>query len=78
MSRTVRYGDLLLGVEGASLFRHLLDGDDQFRHQRVDAIRRWAHDFDDERLLTGFDVPELDVAEGTRRGRPLTTRWPTR
>jgi len=64
VNRTIRYGDLLLGVEGASLFRHLLDEDDEFRRRRVDAIRRWAHDFDDERLSTDFDVPEWDVAEG--------------
>ena len=41
MSRTIRYGELLLGIEGAALFRNLL-GDDDFAQQRIDAMRELA------------------------------------
>jgi len=63
MGRTVRYGELLLGIEGAALFRNLLD-DDDFAQQRIDAIRELAADFDGKRLSYRIDCPELDVADG--------------
>ena len=63
MSRTVRYGELLLGIEGAALFRNLLD-DDDFAQQRIDAIRQLAADFDGKRLSYRIPCPELDVADG--------------
>jgi ubiquinone/menaquinone biosynthesis C-methylase UbiE len=64
MSRTVRLGELLLGTEGAALFRCLLDRDDVFIGERVAAIRKFAAEFDGYRLSAGMQVPELDVAEG--------------
>jgi SAM-dependent methyltransferase len=63
MSRTIRYGDLLLGIEGAALFRNLL-ADDAFVQQRVDAIREISAQFDGERLSAAIECPELDVADG--------------
>ena len=71
MARTVRYGELLLGVEGAALFKRLLDGSDEFMQGRVDAIRRLAAEFDGERLSFGFEVPELDVADGYAAWAPV-------
>lgn len=61
--RTVRYGELLLGIEGAARFRNLLD-DDDFAQQRIDAIRELAAGFDGERLSAAIECPELDVADG--------------
>src|ERR1700680_4485463 len=71
MSRTVRYGELLLGIEGAALFRHLLADDEEFIQQRVDAIRSLAADFDGKRLSYGIEAPELDIAEGYTAWAPV-------
>ena len=71
MSRTVRYGELLVGVEGAALFRHLLDGDDEFAQRRVDAIRGFAARLDQDPLATAMAVPELSVAEGYAAWAPI-------
>ena len=70
MGRTIRYGELLLGIEGASLFRRLLD-DDEFTRRRVDAIRILAADFDGARLSNGIECPELDVADGYAAWAPV-------
>jgi hypothetical protein len=64
MSRVVRYGELLIGCEGAALFRHLLDCTDEFADARVGALRRLLADFDGDLLSMRVEVPELDVAEG--------------
>src|SRR5437868_5319884 len=64
MGRTVRLGELLLGVEGAALFRRLLDCDDEFARARVDAMRRLLADWDEPLVSMGVEVPELDVVEG--------------
>ena len=64
MSRVVRYGELLIGCEGAALFRHLLDCTDEFAEARVDAMRRLLAEFDGDLLSMRVEVPELDVADG--------------
>ena len=63
MGRTVRYGELLLGIEGAALFRNLLE-DGDFAQHRIDAMRELAADFDGKRLSYRIPCPELDVADG--------------
>jgi ubiquinone/menaquinone biosynthesis C-methylase UbiE len=64
MVRTVRVGELLLGAEGAALFRRLLDCDDDFARARVDAMRRLLADWDEPLVSMGVEVPELDVTAG--------------
>lgn len=64
MGRAVRLGELLLGTEGAALFRHLLDCDEEFAQKRLQSIRKLAGGLDDDRLSRGVEVPELDVGEG--------------
>jgi ubiquinone/menaquinone biosynthesis C-methylase UbiE len=63
MGRNVRYGELLLGIEGAALFRNLLE-DGDFAQQRIDAMRALAADFDSGRLSYRIPCLELDVADG--------------
>jgi ubiquinone/menaquinone biosynthesis C-methylase UbiE len=69
VGRTIRYGELLLGIEGAALFRHLLDDDDEFIEQRVAALRRLASD--EKRLSFRIDVPELGVTDGYTAWAPV-------
>src|SRR5580765_1980915 len=64
MGRTVRLGELLIGVEGAALFRRLLDCDQEFADARVGAMRRLLADWDEPLVSMGVEVPELDVTEG--------------
>ena len=52
----MRLGELLLGTEGAALFRHLLDGDDEFVQGRVEAMRKLLADLDDSPLAFGVEV----------------------
>jgi ubiquinone/menaquinone biosynthesis C-methylase UbiE len=71
MGRTVRLGELLLGTEGAALFRGLLEGSDEFIEGRVEAIRQLVAGFDGDRLSAGLEVTELDVGEGYAAWAPI-------
>jgi ubiquinone/menaquinone biosynthesis C-methylase UbiE len=64
VARSVSLGELYLGTEGAALFRHLLDGDDGFVIDRVNALRTLVAQLDDPQLSTAVPVPELDVDAG--------------
>jgi SAM-dependent methyltransferase len=64
MGRTVRLGELLLGVEGAALLRHLLDCDEEFARARVNNLRRLLADWEEPHVAMGVEVPELDVTAG--------------
>jgi len=62
--RHVRLGELYLGAEGAALFRHLLDGDDEFAQQRRHRIGELVARIDDAHLSQGIDIPEMDIGDG--------------
>ena len=64
MGRTICLGELSLGIEGAALFRHLVDCDQAFPDARVDALRGLLARYDDPRVSFGIEVPELDVETG--------------
>lgn len=51
-----------MGVEGAALLRHLLDGSDEFVKRRVAAVRERVAEL--ETQSAGMAVPELDVDDG--------------
>jgi ubiquinone/menaquinone biosynthesis C-methylase UbiE len=63
MSRYVRLGELLAGVEGAALLRSVLDGDEEFIARRLTGLRQQLDELDAGRSQ-GADVPELDVETG--------------
>ena len=58
MPRTVRLRELLLGVEGLALLRHLYDGDDATADARVAEVRRI------------LDDPAFDAGEPTAEASP--------
>ena len=63
MDRHVRTSELLLGVEGLALLRHLYDGTDAAAARRVAEIRQIL---DDERLDAGAPIRETDARGGYR------------
>jgi SAM-dependent methyltransferase len=67
VARRVRLRELLLGVEGLALTRHLLDGDDEAAQARLDEVRRLVEQADDAILDAAVEVPELGVTEGYGR-----------
>ena len=71
MGRTICLGELLLGVEGAALFRHLLDCDQDFADARVDGLRTLLARFDEPQLSFRAEVPELDVETGYTAWAPI-------
>jgi ubiquinone/menaquinone biosynthesis C-methylase UbiE len=71
VARYIRLGELQLGVEGAALFRHLVDCDQDFAEQRVAAIQRILAGLDDGPQALGMEVPELDVAAGYAAWAPV-------
>jgi ubiquinone/menaquinone biosynthesis C-methylase UbiE len=71
MGRTICLRELLLGVEGAALFRHLVDCDQEYADARVDGMRRLLARFDDPQFAFGMEVPELDVATGYTAWAPI-------
>ena len=71
MGRTICLRELLLGTEGAALFRHLIDCDQGFADARVDAVRRLIAHFDEPRYAIGIEVPELDVTAGYTAWAPI-------
>src|SRR5690349_16303017 len=71
MGRTICLGELLLGVEGAALFRHLVDCDQEFADARVDGLRQLLARYDEPQLSFGIEVPELDVETGYTAWAPI-------
>jgi ubiquinone/menaquinone biosynthesis C-methylase UbiE len=63
--------ELLLGVEGGALFRHIVDCDQEFADARVEALRRLLARFDEPQLAFGLEVPELDVEAGYTAWAPI-------
>ena len=61
MTRTVRLRELLVGVEGLALLRHLYDGDDADADTRLAELRRLL---DDEAVDGGEATTESDVRTG--------------
>jgi ubiquinone/menaquinone biosynthesis C-methylase UbiE len=71
MGRTICLRELLLGIEGAALFRHLVDCDQEFADARIAALRRLLDNFDDPQFAFGVEVPELDVETGYTAWAPI-------
>ncbi len=63
MDRHVRIRELLVGVEGLALLRHLYDGTDGAADRRLTEVRRIL---DDERFLAQARVREADACDGYR------------
>jgi len=61
VTRTVRLRELLVGVEGLALLRHLYDGDDVDADARLAELRRLL---DDEAVEGGEATTESDVRTG--------------
>ncbi len=59
----VRIRDLLIGVEGLALLRHLYDGADDAIDRRIAEVRRVL---DDDALLAGEPIPEARPQAGYR------------
>jgi SAM-dependent methyltransferase len=71
MGRTIRLGELLLGIEGAALFRHLVECDQEFSDARVAALRRLLDNLDELPFSFGVEVPELDIETGYTAWAPI-------
>jgi ubiquinone/menaquinone biosynthesis C-methylase UbiE len=67
MSRHVRLGEFLAGVEGLALIRELFTGTDASAESRIEEIRRIVGDAEAAVFGLGADVPELEVVEGYAR-----------
>jgi len=63
MDRHVRIRELLVGVEGLALLRHLYDGTDDAADRRIAEVRRVL---DDDALLAGEPIREADPQAGYR------------
>ena len=63
VDRHVRVSELLVGVEGLALLRHLYDGTDDAARRRLAEIRRIL---DDERLDDAAAIRETDARSGYR------------
>jgi SAM-dependent methyltransferase len=63
VERHVRDRELLIGVEGLALLRHLYDGSDDAAQRRLAEVRRIL---DDESLLRGAPIRETDPRTGYR------------
>lgn len=61
MSRHVRLRELLVGVEGLALLRHLYDGSDEDAAERIDEVSRIVTDTE---FTTGEFIAETDAREG--------------
>jgi ubiquinone/menaquinone biosynthesis C-methylase UbiE len=67
VTRHVRLRELLVGVEGLALFRHLVEGDDATAETRIDEVRRIVGTDEEATYGLGADVPELDPRAGYAR-----------
>lgn len=61
MPRHVRLRELLVGVEGLALLRHLYDGSDEDAAERIDEVSRIVTDTE---FTTGELIAETDAREG--------------
>lgn len=64
MSRPIRLVDVYVASEGAALFRHVLEADDEFVQARLDNIATFLGKADDPMYAASMVVPELDIEEG--------------
>ena len=72
MGRTICLRELLLGIEGAALFRQLVDCDAGVRRRATSTrMRRLLDRFDDPQSVLGVEVPELDVETGYTAWAPI-------
>ena len=67
MDRNVRLRELLVGIEGLALLRHLYDGTDQDANQRLAEVRILL---DDEAFSTAELTSEADAKDGYRSWAP--------
>src|SRR5690349_12392901 len=63
MARTVRLRELLVGVEGLALLRHLYDGTDAAAAARLEEVRRLL---EDDAFAAGEAMEEADARAGYR------------
>jgi SAM-dependent methyltransferase len=63
MARHVRLRELLVGIEGLALLRHLYDGTDDDADRRLSEVRRLL---DDDAFLRGEPIREADPRAGYR------------
>jgi SAM-dependent methyltransferase len=63
VARRVRLNELLIGVEGLALLRHLYDGSDEEADRRLAEVRRLL---DDDAFATGERTSEADPRAGYR------------
>jgi len=62
-----KIGELLLGIEGLALLRHLITGKVAEQHKRVDEICSILQNIDDSKEFAEFlNEPEYDISEGYR------------
>lgn len=64
MGRVIRLRDLVYGVEGLALLRHLFEDDPEATDQRLEEIRRVAADPDASPWSLGIEYPERSVDDG--------------
>jgi ubiquinone/menaquinone biosynthesis C-methylase UbiE len=67
MPRTVRLRELLVGVEGLALLRHMYDGDDRDAEQRLTEVRALL---DDDAFAEGELTSEAQITTGYRAWAP--------
>jgi len=61
MESDPRFREFIVGIEGLALLRNAVDGDEGFRSARLEEIRRFSAEADDDALAAASAVPELDV-----------------
>jgi ubiquinone/menaquinone biosynthesis C-methylase UbiE len=64
VNRRIRLGELFASVEGAALYRHILEGTEAFVARRVAALSKLVGELGRTPLADDFDVLELDVDTG--------------
>lgn len=79
MRKNIRLAELLMGVEGLAILRHLLRGEDEQIAARVEELAKLCTDHDEDSVAGGFPLPEMDYRSGyaawsetyDRPGNPL-------
>lgn len=64
MTRNVRLGEFILGVQGLAILRNLLVGDDETVHARLAEIRDLLERFDEPPAGLAVEVSEFGLGEG--------------
>jgi ubiquinone/menaquinone biosynthesis C-methylase UbiE len=70
LSRRIRLADLFAAVEGAALYRHILEAPDRFVVERVDALRDFVNTPDQSPISDELTITELDVDAGYEAWAP--------